>query len=101
MNEIPLADWLRDPNVQRLLTAAVVIGVILLVGRAARAAVTRTVTDFDSRYRTVKVYGLRRSASPSRRWPRFFSERFAGFTVAFGVAGAGMAFALQELRPTP
>jgi len=79
--------------------AAVLAGLIvaIVLGRVAHASIGRYLDDPDARYRA-------RKASIVIIWVLFglfalmlFSDRLGQLTVAFGVAGAGVAFALQEV----
>lgn len=79
--------------------AAVLAGLIvaIVLGRVAHASIGRYLDDPDARYRA-------RKASMVIIWVLFglfalmlFSDRLGQLTVAFGVAGAGVAFALQEV----
>ena len=69
--------------------------------RAALALVKRSlsrrVRDANLRYRVRKEVTLLAYVAAVLFVAVVFSERLSGFTVAFGVAGAGVAFALQEV----
>lgn len=94
---IDLPDWMLDPAIQRLAGAAGVVVVIASIARLARLAVVSRVTDADARYRATKIIRFTAFAVGVVGLAAMFSSRLAGLTVAFGVAGAGIAFALQEV----
>ena len=55
------------------------------------------VKDVDTRYRARTFVSFLGYAVAIVVLSTVFSDRLGGFTIAFGVAGAGIAFALQEL----
>ncbi len=92
-----LPGWVRAPATARVLAALVAIAVIAVFARMARAAIINRVSDMDTRYRAVKVVRFVAFFVAAIALATIFSQRLASFTVAFGVAGAGVAFALQEV----
>ncbi len=95
--EESLRRLLFDPVVGRL----VVLGLGLIAIRVALSLAQRSLTgriqDPGLRYRTRKGLAFAAYAAAFLFVAVVFSERLGGFTVAFGVAGAGIAFALQEV----
>lgn len=90
-------EWFTTPLVLRLITSVVTLTGIFFLVRLAHLSVNRHFTDVDSRYRGRKFvsfvgYGLAAAALAI-----IYSQQFGNLTVAFGVAGAGIAFALQEV----
>ncbi|MEP7098583.1 MAG: mechanosensitive ion channel domain-containing protein [Dokdonella sp.] len=67
------------------------------VVKYAQRALGRYVRDVDTRYRARKVVTFLGYIVTIAVVATMFSDRLGGFTVAFGVAGAGIAFALQEV----
>jgi small-conductance mechanosensitive channel len=92
-----LEQWLYDPAAGKLVTAG--IGILVIYGfvRFARRATTRYVRDTGMRYRVRKIIGFFGYVAGLILLASVFSARFGQFTVALGVAGAGIAFALQEV----
>ncbi|MEZ5288227.1 MAG: mechanosensitive ion channel [Vicinamibacterales bacterium] len=89
--------WLFHPIVGRLV---IVVGGLLLVRVAVavgQRAVSGRVEDPELRYRTRKAVTLAGYLAAFLFAAAVFSDRLGNFTVAFGVAGAGIAFALQEV----
>lgn len=89
--------FLSRPHVANLVTAVVMAVVVLALGALVRRALTNRIEDVDTRYRA-------RKATTTATWlvavllaASQFSDAFAGMAAAFGVAGAGVAFALQEV----
>ncbi len=68
----------------------------VVFGWTART-ISRRIQDSGLRYRTRKGLTLAAYVAAAVFVSVVFSERFGSFTVAFGVAGAGIAFALQEV----
>ena len=92
-----IQEWLFDPTVGRL--AALLVGLILVIvlSRFVRSALGRRIRDSDTRYRVRKAVSLASYLVGALVVVTVFSDRLGGLTVAFGVAGAGIAFALQEV----
>lgn len=92
-----LKTYLQDPTVEKLVI--VVIGVLCILGvrSLVRNSLTRRLTDKTTRYRTRKVVQFASYVVLAIFIGAVYSDRLGGFTVAFGVAGAGIAFALQEV----
>lgn len=89
--------WLSDPTVEKALTAVVAVAVVLTIGGLVKSWVRRHVKDNASRYRVRKVVTFSAYGAAALILVAIFSEKLVGFTVALGVAGAGVAFALQEV----
>jgi len=94
--EATLRGWLEDPTARRLVQATVAVVVILVVVRLARRSAER-IANPEMRYRIRKLASF-------VGWIIFvpvllaiLGARLSGFTVALGVTGAGIAFALQEV----
>ncbi len=88
---------LLDPLTGKVASALVALLVVVLVSRLLLRSVERYVKDSEARYRARKVVSFFRYAIAVVVLGIIFSERLAGLTVVFGVAGAGIAFALQEV----
>ncbi|MCO6511702.1 MAG: mechanosensitive ion channel [Aridibacter famidurans] len=89
--------WLSDPTVIRVITAVVGLVVIIVIARIIRSSITRYVSGTDSRYRLRKFITFLAYILVALMISVIFSDQLSGLTVAFGVAGAGIAFALQEV----
>jgi len=89
--------WLLDPVIGKLVAAAVTVAVVFAVVRLLQRSLSRNIEDVDTRYRARKFVGFLGYVAAIAVIATVFSDRLGGFTVAFGVAGAGIAFALQEV----
>lgn len=92
-----VSTWLTQPLILR--TAAVLV--ILLVVAVARVLVTRalnkTAQDQTTRYRLSKVVRALSVVVGALVVVGAYAEHLGALSVAIGVAGAGVAFALQEV----
>jgi small-conductance mechanosensitive channel len=89
--------WLADPTVSRLIEVAIGIVIIALVFRFISQSLSRYIQDTDTRYRTRKAINFMGYITMLLFAVFIFSDRLGQFTVIFGVVGAGIAFALQEV----
>ena len=92
-----LGEWLFDPTVGKLVGAAIGLLAIYVLVRFVGKSLSRYVADPQTRYRTRKFIDFLGYLAGFLLLASIFSDRFGQFTVAFGVAGAGIAFALQEV----
>ncbi|MEO8025255.1 MAG: mechanosensitive ion channel domain-containing protein, partial [Bryobacteraceae bacterium] len=89
--------WLFDPTIGKLLGVCAGIVVVFALVRFAQRSLNRYVKDVDTRYRARKFVGFLGYGAALVVVATVYSDRLGGFTVAFGVAGAGVACALQEV----
>jgi small-conductance mechanosensitive channel len=89
--------WLLNPTVGRLIAAAIGLIVVYAIHRALQRAVSKYVAETANRYRARKFSSFSAYILGAVVVATIYSDRLGGFTVAFGVAGAGVAFALQEI----
>jgi small-conductance mechanosensitive channel len=92
-----IEQWLYDPVVGKLITAVIGVAVIYALVRFLQRSVNRYVAETETRYRTRKLVTFIGYLAAAGVLAVVFSDRLTGLTVAFGVAGAGIAFALQEV----
>ncbi len=92
-----LKTWLFDPIVGKLVTLIIALLVVFSLVRLLQRSVSRYVQDVDTRYRARKFVTFLGYLAAAGIVATVFSDRLGGFTVALGVAGAGIAFALQEV----
>lgn len=89
--------WLQDPRIRSWIVLGLGFVAIRLILGLAQRSIQNHIADPQLRYRT------RKALTPLAFLAAFlfasvvFSDRLGGLTVAFGVAGAGVAFALQEV----
>jgi small-conductance mechanosensitive channel len=95
--EEQLKIWLLDPNVGKIVSALIALVVLYVLVRIAQRSVSRYIKEAVIRYRIRKFLAFLGYFFAVIVLGTVFSERLSGLTVAFGVAGAGIAFALQEV----
>ncbi len=95
--EEALQRWLYDPLIGKLVAAVLGIAVVYALVRFSQRSINRYVAESDTRYRARKFASFLGYFLAFGVLATVFSDRLGGLTVAFGVAGAGVAFALQEV----
>ncbi|MCP9928150.1 mechanosensitive ion channel family protein [Cyanobium sp. CH-040] len=89
--------WSGDPLVAKLIAAAAVVVAVSLLIRVSQVWLGRSLKDADTRYYARKLVALSGYFLVVVGITVIFKDRLGGLTVAIGVAGAGIAFALQEV----
>ncbi len=89
--------WMHDPLVGRLVGLALGLVLVAVARGFVQRLVTQRIEDNDARYRVRKMVTFTAYGLGIAVVLLVFSDRLAGITVALGVAGAGIAFALQEV----
>ncbi|HSH14199.1 MAG TPA: hypothetical protein VLA15_10630, partial [Desulfurivibrionaceae bacterium] len=89
-----LRGWLFDPYVGKLVGALVGILVIVVLVGLLKRYLLRYIKESDNRYRARKFVTFIGYGAGIGVVTVAFSDKLGGLTVAFGVAGAGIAFAL-------
>jgi small-conductance mechanosensitive channel len=99
MFEVPpfIRSWLFDPMVGKIISVIIGIIIINILIRLSRRALLPRIEGVDTRYRFRKLIGFTGILAGFILITVVFSDRLGNLTVAFGVAGAGIAFALQEV----
>ena len=92
-----LKRWLFDPVIGKFVAAGIALAILYLLVRFAQRSVSRYIQESTTRYRIRKSVTFLGYILAVIVVGTVFSERLSGLTVAFGVAGAGIAFALQEV----
>jgi small-conductance mechanosensitive channel len=95
--EATLREWLDNPTVVRALVAVGGIILVIVVVRLVQGSVGRSVKGSETRYRIRQVVKFLGYLAAFLVITTVYANRLSGFTVALGVAGAGVAFALQEV----
>lgn len=88
---------ITNPTVVKLLIVLIGIVAILVVVRIVRRILANTIQSVDTRYRTRKFAAGAGYAAALLLILMIFSDKLGGVPVAIGLAGAGIAFALQEI----
>ncbi len=89
--------WLSDPIVAKFITAIIGIFIINFVVHFFRRSLSRLIPDSDTRYRFRKLLTFVGYLVIALFLTIVFNDRLGQLTVVFGVVGAGVAFALQEV----
>jgi small-conductance mechanosensitive channel len=92
-----VAQWWNDPLIIQLIIAAAGLVVIRLLAALLSRWAGRFVKDSQTRYRIRKVSALISYLVIILFLTVVFRNRLGGLAIALGVAGAGIAFALQEV----
>ncbi|MEZ4410171.1 MAG: mechanosensitive ion channel [Polyangiales bacterium] len=92
-----LRSILAAPLTSKLAGVVAALLVVFFIGRLLLRTIDRYIEDNKARYRAHKAMSLARYVAYFAVLVVAFSDRVAGLTVMFGVAGAGIAFALQEV----
>ena len=90
-------NWLFDPTVGKILTAVLVVLIVSFLIRIFNRFLLKYVKDNDTRYYTRKIVNFFGYLLAILAISIVYSDKLGGLTVALGVAGAGVAFALQEV----
>ena len=89
--------WLFDPTVGKLVAAVLAIIILIALIKFFQKTLSKRIKDTDTRYRVRKSISFFGYLIAIFILTIVFSDKLGGLTVALGVAGAGIAFALQEV----
>ncbi len=89
--------FLFDPTVGKIVTIFIGVAVIWIIIKALQRSLLTKIKDNDNRYRAKKFSGFIGFFLTVVLISVIYSDKLGGLTVALGVAGAGIAFALQEV----
>lgn len=89
--------WLFDPTIGKLVSATVAILIILALVRVGKGVLNRYIQEPGNLYRAKKMVTFLGYFTGIIAISMIFSASLGKMAVAFGVAGAGIAFALQEV----
>lgn len=95
--EEQLKALLLDPAVGKLVSAALGLLLLIVIVRVLGRLLTRYIVDVNTRYQAKKFIRIIGYLTGILLLAIVFSDRLGKLAVAFGVAGAGIAFALQEV----
>lgn len=87
----------RFPLAMRALESVLLALAIYVLVRLVRNAVTRRIADHTVRHQVRKGIGTAGWVLTIVAAAAMFSDKLGGLALSFGVAGAGVAFALQEI----
>ena len=89
--------YLFDPTIGKIVTVIIGIVVIWIIIKTIQRNILSKIKDSDNRYKAKKFGGFVGYLLTILLITVVYSDKLGGLTVAFGVAGAGIAFALQEV----
>jgi small-conductance mechanosensitive channel len=92
-----LEKWLFDPTVGKFVGLLVGILLVTVISRLLKKSLVNRIYDTSIRYRVSKFVTYLSYTLVILIATLVFSDRLGNLTVAFGVAGAGITFALQEV----
>lgn len=92
-----IIELLRDPTVGKIVTLLVGTIIIWLIVRFIQKKFILKIDDNQNRYRAGKIGSFAGYILTFILILIIFSSKLSGLSTAFGVAGAGVAFALQEV----
>jgi len=95
--EDQIKQFLFNPTVGKISTVFIGIAIIWLLMKAIQKNLFSKLKDNDNRYRAKKIGSFIGYVLTIILITIVYSDKLGGLTVAFGVAGAGIAFALQEV----
>ncbi len=89
--------WLFDPTIGKFIAMVIGLLIVVTVTKFVNRSLSNFVRDSEIRYRTRKFIAFLGYVAAVFVVATIYSSKLGGLTVAFGVAGAGIAFALQEV----
>lgn len=92
--------WFNDPMIQRLIFIGIGVLIIVIVAQLIKKGLNKTVKGNDNKYKARKAVGLISYIFMIALVLFVYSDKLGNIGVALGVAGAGIAFALQEIIVT-
>lgn len=95
--EEALKRFLFDPTVGKIASILIGIAIIWIIIKFLQRKFVTNISDNGHRYKALKFSNFIGYALSILLLIIVFSDKLGGFTVALGVAGAGIAFALQEV----
>ncbi|NND79568.1 MAG: mechanosensitive ion channel, partial [Maribacter sp.] len=95
MNEI--IEFFQTPTGVKLITVFVSVLIVFILTGIIKRVIPKYVSQTGSRYRARKFINFMGYALVILAIIIVYSNQLTGFTVFLGVAGAGIAFALQEV----
>jgi small-conductance mechanosensitive channel len=92
-----IKDFFSDPVLSKLALIFVGIAIIWIVVKLAQRFLLSRIQANDSHYKAKKISGFVGYFLTFLLLIIIFKDKLGGFTIALGVAGAGIAFAMQEV----
>ena len=89
--------WVYDPVVGKIVAALLTILIIVAIMRFVRRLIGKHIRETNTRYRVRKFISFTGYVIGIIALMIIFSDKLGGLNVTLGLAGAGIAFALQEV----
>jgi small-conductance mechanosensitive channel len=95
--EEQIQSYLYNPTVGKIVTFLIGVAIIWILINLLQKKLFTKIKSNDNRYKAKKISSFIGYVLTIIFLTIVFSDKLGGFTVALGVAGAGIAFALQEV----
>jgi small-conductance mechanosensitive channel len=95
--EEQIKKFLFDPTIGKIASILIGVAIIWIIIKAIQRNLFTKIKDNDNRYRAKKFSSFIGYFLTIVLLTIVYSDKLGGLTVALGVAGAGIAFALQEV----
>jgi small-conductance mechanosensitive channel len=95
--EEEIQKYLYNPTVGKIVSFLIGVAIIWVLIKAVQRNLFSKIKDNDNRYKAKKISTFVGYLATVIFLTVIFSDKLGGLTVALGVAGAGIAFALQEV----
>ena len=95
--EEQIQSYLYNPTVGKIVTFLIGVAIIWILINLLHKKLFTKIKSNDNRYKAKKISSFIGYVLTIIFLTIVFSDKLGGFTVALGVAGAGIAFALQEV----
>lgn len=95
--ETKIKNILFDPVIGKIVAVIVGLIIIWVIVKIIQKNIFSRIKDKDNRYKARKIGSFLGYVISVLLITIVYSQKLGGLTVAFGVAGAGIAFALQEV----
>ena len=92
-----ISAFLENPSFQKLLIIAIGVVIILLISALIKRALNRRITEIDRKYKARKAVNMLAYLFMVCVVLFVYCDRLGNVGIALGMAGAGVAFALQEI----
>lgn len=92
-----LLDWLHNNNTERILIIGIALIVVFVAIRNIKKAISKHIADNDKKYRARKLTNIFGYVLLVIVALFVYSDKLGNIGLAVGLAGAGVAFALQEV----
>jgi small-conductance mechanosensitive channel len=89
--------WFHEQNIERLLIISIGVFLTLLFSYYLKKVISRRVVDADNKYRSRKAVNIVSYVLIVSVVLFVYSDKLGNVGIALGLAGAGIAFALQEV----